>query len=532
MASAAAIAQTTGDALRFSENDYFGTAKSVAMGNAFTALGGDLGSVTINPAGSAVNGYSQITITPGFTLSATSSKYNEDPLHSDYGNSIDKTRTRFTMPNFGLMGSFKTGNRSGLKAFSIGFVCNSSNYYIDNMRGAGRTDKTSYAGEMADFATRQGLYAQDLDGLSYDSASYPYTWDVLSGYNSGIITTIGNILDADGREIPASFIGTTEKSYDNGDFGVAGMLDQRYGRRSTGCKYDMAVNFGLNFSDRFYVGANIGLISIDSDFASFYKEGAEDSPAFDIDFEDGTTRFRDFRVRQAQEIRGIGVYGKFGLIFLPTSNIRLGVAIQTPTTTRIKEHYRVSSDTHYADSRYDGQSTSPEGNYEYRLISPFRVNAGVAFTFRNGLISADYEMCDYSGMKYKSIEYSDNEDFYDINQSIKDCYGIAHMVRVGAEYKLAPDFAVRAGYNFGTSPERYYNDMNEKVAPKSYTHGISFGVGYSSPGSFFMDAAVRGRFKPATYTYPYGNYIDGTDSPEIKTRASLWDGLITIGWRF
>ena len=69
MSMAAAHAQTAYDALRYSENNYEGTARSVAMGNAFTALGGDLGAVTINPAGSAVAKYSQITLTPGLTFS-------------------------------------------------------------------------------------------------------------------------------------------------------------------------------------------------------------------------------------------------------------------------------------------------------------------------------------------------------------------------------------------------------------------------------------------------------------------------------
>ena len=39
----AAIAQNAYDALRFSEQYQEGTARSVAMGNAFTALGGDMG---------------------------------------------------------------------------------------------------------------------------------------------------------------------------------------------------------------------------------------------------------------------------------------------------------------------------------------------------------------------------------------------------------------------------------------------------------------------------------------------------------
>ena len=67
-------AQTAYDALLFSENNYEGTARTMAMGNAFTALGGDLGSVGINPAGSAVAGYSQITLTPSLTFSASTTQ--------------------------------------------------------------------------------------------------------------------------------------------------------------------------------------------------------------------------------------------------------------------------------------------------------------------------------------------------------------------------------------------------------------------------------------------------------------------------
>ena len=50
--AADAGAQTVADALRFSDNNYYGTARSISMGNAFTALGGDLGSISLNPAGS------------------------------------------------------------------------------------------------------------------------------------------------------------------------------------------------------------------------------------------------------------------------------------------------------------------------------------------------------------------------------------------------------------------------------------------------------------------------------------------------
>ena len=50
LAAVAAGAQTMYDGLTFSQNNYYGTARSIGMGNAMTAVGGDLGSIGINPA--------------------------------------------------------------------------------------------------------------------------------------------------------------------------------------------------------------------------------------------------------------------------------------------------------------------------------------------------------------------------------------------------------------------------------------------------------------------------------------------------
>ena len=44
-------AQNVDNALLFSQQNYGSTARSKAMGNAFGALGGDFGSLSINPAG-------------------------------------------------------------------------------------------------------------------------------------------------------------------------------------------------------------------------------------------------------------------------------------------------------------------------------------------------------------------------------------------------------------------------------------------------------------------------------------------------
>jgi len=44
-------AQTVAEGVRYSSYDYAGTARSVAVGGAFSALGADMSAISVNPAG-------------------------------------------------------------------------------------------------------------------------------------------------------------------------------------------------------------------------------------------------------------------------------------------------------------------------------------------------------------------------------------------------------------------------------------------------------------------------------------------------
>ena len=127
-------AQTMYDALTFSENTYYGTARSTAMGNAFTALGGDLGGISINPAGSAVANYSQITITPSLNIAvstAQGTKWNGEA--NGFERRMKNSSTRFTLPNIGFTLNYDTHRTSGVTGISVGFMVNGTGYFNDNM---------------------------------------------------------------------------------------------------------------------------------------------------------------------------------------------------------------------------------------------------------------------------------------------------------------------------------------------------------------------------------------------------------------
>lgn len=561
----AAGAQTMYDGLNYSQNNYYGTARSIGMGNAMTAVGGDLGSIGINPAGSAVAGYSQFTITPNLTISSMNASYSAYPVGGTdrFTNEQNKRLTRFSMPNIGLTFNWKTGNGSGLKAITYGLVVNGTNNFTGKMLAGGRNDKTSYQSAMAVAADGYDMdflngYSIDKDGKRVDRGwDYPYyygddfqndpnkgkfaPWNVIANAQAGSIANYG---DTDDPSYYWRYKATTEgysntgKKDANGnyiyDIFLAGPLNQAYSRNITGSKYDVLFNVGFNFGDTFFVGANLGVTSLNYNYDECYKEAAENPSAFEIDFGDkGKTCFSDYRTRYSYTADGSGVFGKIGFLWRPVDGLRVGAAVQTPTIMEINERWIQDVNLNYTDASFNGSAKTPEGEYSYRLRSPYRLNAGAAFTFAGmALVSADYEMTDYSTMKFMSKDGGwSNDTFSSLNDQIRNCMGVSHMVRVGAELKPLPEIAVRAGYNFTTTPEYVY-EGNSKTKLNDRINAFSVGLGYSSNGSFFADIAARMTMLADEYISPYADYLSDLASPMILNKRDIYNVTATIGWRF
>ena len=535
MATAAgAYAQNAYDALNFSENNYEGSARTVAMGNAFTALGGDLGAVTINPAGSAVAGYSQFAITPGLTFS-TSTAQGVSPFDSGelpYFQKAMKSRiSRFSIPNFGLTFNWDTGRKSGLKSFTFGFVLSKTASWDEDVYANGTNNTTSFMGQMAAEATELGLTGAHLGA----SDAYDFMpWKHVIGYRSGMISTFGGYDD--------QFVGASELIFSNPSTGydeiaLGGTLEQTYGRRVSGGKYDYIFNLGGNISDFLYLGMNLGINTLEYNYDEYFKEVAVNPSDFEISFDDGSYMcFEKMKYNYGYSASGTGFFAKFGFIVTPFAGLRIGGAIQTPTVTTIEETWEMSGYADFTGSGASQTDSSPLGENRYRLRSPMRANIGAAYTFGSfGVISADYEMCNYGGMRFDGSSY-DRDYFAEINQDIQNRFGTAHSFRAGLEVKPSSSIALRAGYNVSGCAEKV-NAWGERIEPV-YTQNASFGLGFSSKGSFFADIAARRTFIADELFMPYADYIYDEEgyisapTPEICNKKSLWKLLLTVGWRF
>ena len=104
--SAIGFAQDAEDAFNISEFQYIGSARTLGMGNAFTAVGGDLGAISINPASSAVLRMSEFSISPAFINANGSANYLDERSRSRF--------SKFGLTNFAYNQNLEMGRSFGL----------------------------------------------------------------------------------------------------------------------------------------------------------------------------------------------------------------------------------------------------------------------------------------------------------------------------------------------------------------------------------------------------------------------------------
>lgn len=501
--SSGIYAQNDWDAYTLSQQYNEGSARSVAMGNAMTALGGDMGAIPINPAASAVYRYSEFIFTPSLTIGSNSTEY--------LGNSINDSKTRFGIANFGYVASFNTGRRShGLINWNLGIVFNKLNNYTDRMSASGRNSESSWLQPVA--AGLSGLHATRLDLNDYQNPFYDYPWKEVLAWNTSALDTLPD----SGSDYYAA---TENLDHLNGTISLAGDLMQDYYRESIGNVSQIDINFGGNISNKFYFGVNIGILSVWHKYFEYYSETAVNPAQFN-------SGFRKFSYEYLKKTSGTGVNMRIGMIYNPVAGLRIGASISTPTIMFLHESYQQGMTTYFSD----GQSPrlySPVGEYDYQLTTPFRWNVGVAYVFGGAAsLSVDYERVNYSQMKLEDSEYHDV--FADTNSDIKNYYKSQNIVRAGGEFNCSRNFAVRAGFQYYNSGRRY-DSTNLYVG--------SLGAGYVSDCGLFVDIAYQQRLNRTTESFAlYDDIYSGNTliaaAPVGYNKSNNWKLLFSIGFRF
>lgn len=466
------IAQSPSDALRFSQTDFGGTARSMGVAGAFSSLGADFSVAGTNPAGLAFYSNSEISVSPTLNFSNSEATYLDSLV-------IDK-RSNFNLNQFGAVLArkpYKAEDKDWRSsAFSIGY--NRLSNYNRQFSFSGYNSQNSLT----------EYYAQLADGIPESNLRDARPFDAGLAYWSYLINPDTTQLDAYTSIAPGGNVQQTQYMLEKGG------LDE------------MSIALAGNYRNKLYLGAALGIPFVNYSRETIYSEGDRYNVIND---------FNGFTQTDLLTTRGAGVNAKLGVIYRPINQLRVGFAAHTPTLYSLKDEYSTIIDAEF-ESFNPAQEESGTGSFEYRLTSPWRVTTGISGIFgKSGFISLDYEWADYSQMEFNA----DGANSFQVstNQSIRQTYGSVSTLRLGGEfaYKI---FRVRAGYALQTSPYRAAELSDNK------RQSITAGVGVRED-NLFVDIAFVHNIKNSSY-YPYSG------APSVALNDALNNLVFSLGFRF
>lgn len=457
------------DAMRYSQLTFGGTARFNSMAGSMGALGGDISTLSFNPAGIGIFRKSELSISPSVFFQGTSSTYRNV-------NSSD-SRLNFNLGNIGLVATFKLRDTaSGWRSLNFGFGYNRTNNFYNRVSINGNNTTSSLLDTYV--ADANGQNPSSFDAFSTDLA-----------YQTYLIN-------------PISKTDTTHYNH----------VIKHYGERqsksieSKGSMGETDLSFGGNYRDVFFVGASLGIVN---------ARYSEDFVYSETDEKDTIKGFKSFTLKQFLDSKGSGINFKLGVIVKATDWLRLGAAIHTPTRISMNDIYSNSMKSDVEKYKYE--AASPEGNFNYSIITPFRAMGSVGFIINKfGLLNVDYEYVNYKNARLTS---SPNV-FGDVNTYIRNQYTSAQNLRIGGEVRFDP-ICFRAGYALYGSP--FKSGLNEKANRTSYTAGIGY-----RKNVFFVDFAFV--YNTHTdYSYLYDPFFNDA---VVKNKYVSNSYVLTLGLRF
>ena len=296
------------DMIELSQTQFnFGTARAMAMAGAFTSLGADLSSMSINPAGLGMYRHGDISITP--MMSFARSKGNAP----EYGRN---SRDRFSMANIGVVINAYEGSRS-LISLNVGFGYNRiADFNYDY--GFVRQNQAATIGD---------AYARQLkwDGVSKNKfytngGSGDWVWPNDPQYWNAMLAYRGFLIDQTDPDDP----GTWKPTWVGNNAGV----DHYTMLRSKGSIGEYVLSVGANINNKIYIGASLGIQSVyQRKYIDYVEEYFYDAPSQNTpDFGNSGLDYQLLRwkLNQSVIVDGTGVNFKAGIVYRPTANLRLG----------------------------------------------------------------------------------------------------------------------------------------------------------------------------------------------------------------
>lgn len=466
-------AQTVDDAVFMSTRDYFGTARGVGTAGSMSALGGDFGSISRNPAATASFHLSEINLTPAFFIGPSNSRVLDGEMGQNNQNRSD---FMFGSVGYVQMNQMRRNINSHTN-FAVGL-----NRLADfNQKFAFRDRGT---GSITQFFVEQsnGINPDDLNaftaGPAYDAyitSVDPSTLDYASDLSSNAVVNKRELVDQWGG------------------------IDELF------------IAYGVNFNQKLQLGGGLYLPFYRLVRQKRYTESANDQ-----------VLFRQVDFNQDLEVSGAGAGIKLGLNFSPVRWLHIGGAVHTPSVLILTEEF---STTARYDYIYDpdifpspgpAQASSPDGSFEYEFRMPWRFLGNVGFLIgQYGFITSEVEWVNYSSGEFTIADDTGFEQ--DLNRRIDNELGSVMTVRVGAEARL-DTWRLRAGLALSEN-NIYLQDEGMDLS------SVSAGLG-KWVNRFFFDLGLRHEqfnqyYQPFTLQTGANTIVD--------SEITRWHIVLTVG---
>ena len=474
----AAQSQEIIDAVRYAQDNLSGTARFRAMGGAFGALGGDLSSINVNPAGSAVFSNNQIAV----TLSSFNAKNNSNY----FGTNTSISDNSFDLNQTGGVFVFKNQNsNNNWKKISFSINYENTNNFDNSIFSAGVNPTNSVDGYFLSYAN--GVPLSVLDNSNYGELDNGGQQAFL-GYQAYIINPVDNTNPNNSQYVSNITSG--------------GNYYQENGIYTNGYNGKLSFNMATSYQDKLYFGINLN-----SHFTDFYRSTSfyeRNNNPLSLDY-----TVKNLRFDNNLYTYGTGFSFQIGVIGKITTNTRLGLAYESPTWYNLSDEFSQNLAAVSANSggQLPADVVDPQlVNYyaPYKLQTPSKFTGSFAQIFgKTGLISIDYSIKNYGNTKFQPK----NDVYYrGLNSEMDNILSTSGELRIGAEYKIK-EWSLRGGYRFEEGPYKNSNTIGD-------LNSFSGGVGYNF-GVFKLDVA----YAYAERNSQQGFFTQGfTDGAKINTK--------------
>lgn len=194
-----------------------------------------------------------------------------------------------------------------------------------------------------------------------------------------------------------------------------------------------------------------------------------------------------------------------GVLFKPSDLMQFGLSFRSNNTFSF-------SGTAESEGPAALSANYPKGDIAAEVTTPMNVTFGAAvFPSKCLTVTADFQYVGWSSYDQLAVDFKDPK--YSDLAAVRD-YENTYIARLGAEYKLTDNFALRGGIFYDNNPVK--DEHVEPTSPDSDRLGFNIGLGYKLTEKLSVDLAYLFlRFNEREITNSKENYsgISGANAP-------------------